>query len=295
MSEHSVTSPQSATPDGAGGSPGTILRRCREFHGFTLEEASEATKIGISHLKALEGDQIREFANQVYLKGFLRIYASYLGLSADDMAGMYDKLFGVQGEKQDVPRSAPTASRAPRRLISLKKLIFPVLLLTVILVVASFFREPAPLPPRHLPAVVVSVPTPPNVAAVQGVQSSVQYRKEKKSPPDRPIRHESASPLSELSSPSTHAAEPASKGLILRVKATQNGSLTAIIDGSIPQQYELSVGDVVEWKADKKVTMELSNGGGVDVLLNGKPYKLAGTPGKPLYIELDSEGTGQAQ
>lgn len=40
----------------------------------------------------------------------------------------------------------------------------------------------------------------------------------------------------------------------------------------------------------KKVTLELSNAGGVDVELNGKPYKSLGPPGKPVYVELDAEG-----
>ena len=74
MSEDRVPDSVTSPPEFTSGSPGAVLRRCREYHGITLEEASETTKIGISHLKALEDDQIREFANQAYLKGFLRIY-----------------------------------------------------------------------------------------------------------------------------------------------------------------------------------------------------------------------------
>ena len=73
MREVRASDPGSTSPETLTGSPGAILRRCREFHGISLEEASETTKIGISHLKALEEDLIREFANQAYLKGFLRI------------------------------------------------------------------------------------------------------------------------------------------------------------------------------------------------------------------------------
>ena len=65
------------------------------------------------------------------------------------------------------------------------------------------------------------------------------------------------------------------------------------IDGSAAQQYELAVGDVIEWKAEKKVTLELSNAGGVDVELNGKPYKSLGPSGKPAYVELDADGVKQ--
>src|ERR1043166_4900331 len=97
MSEARVSNIASSAPDGS--SPGAILRRCREFHGISLEEASKTTKIGISHLTALEYDRISEFANRAYLMGFLRIYATFLGLNPDDIARMYDKFFGVQSEK----------------------------------------------------------------------------------------------------------------------------------------------------------------------------------------------------
>ena len=68
------------THDHSTSSPGAILRRCREYHGISLDEAAEATKIGVAYLAALEGDQINEFASLAYLKGFLRIYATISGL-----------------------------------------------------------------------------------------------------------------------------------------------------------------------------------------------------------------------
>ena len=107
MSEDKVSDSVSVSPEASSSSPGTVLRRCREFHGITLEEASEATKIGLSYLKALEDDRIDQFANQAYLKGFLRIYAAYLGLNSDDVARMYGKLFGVPDEKPDSARPSP--------------------------------------------------------------------------------------------------------------------------------------------------------------------------------------------
>jgi hypothetical protein len=84
-----------------------------------------------------------------------------------------------------------------------------------------------------------------------------------------------------------------SKGFILKIKVTQNGTLTATVDGSVPQRYELAIGDIIEWKAEKKVSLELSNAGGVDVELNGAPYKPLGPLGKPAYIELDADGVKQ--
>ena len=289
MSEARVTDPLSSSPEIGSGSPGAILRRCREFHEITLEEASETTKIGVSHLRALEEDQIREFANQAYLKGFLRIYATYLGLNSDDIARMYGKLFGVQGEKPDPASTPAVPARPARRWISLKKMVFPALLLAAILITATFFKRPPPPPARQPQPAAVAAPPLQN-PAVQTVQSSAQVRKEDPViPPPRVERRPVAAPEAEKTvAPKRTSDLP--RGFILKIKVTQTGTLTSTVDGSGPQQYELAVGDVIVWKAEKKVTLELSNAGGVDIELNGKPYKSLGDAGMPAYVELDADG-----
>lgn len=281
-----------SSPETVGGSPGAVLRRCREFQGLTLEEASETTKIGISHLKALEDDQIREFANQVYLKGFLRIYATYLGLNSEDVARMYDKLFGVQGEKPDHVLTSAATSHSPRRLISFKKMLFPAFLLAVILIVATFFKSPPP-PLVRQPQPVAVIPPPRQETAVQAVQSSVQSRKLERDTPAPKVKKSPVEPPDSEKTVLPKRNEDVAKGLILKIKVIQNGTLTATVDGSGPQQYDLAIGDVIEWKAEKKVILELSNAGGVDVELNGKPYKSLGPLGKPAYVELDADGVKQ--
>lgn len=273
-------------------SPGAILRRCREFHGITLEEASETTKIGISHLKALEGDQIREFANQAYLKGFLRIYATYLGLNSDDVARMYDKLFGVPSAKADTARSSTDSSRPQHRLFPLKKLLFPALLLALILITATFFKlPPAPLVRQPQPTAIPLPPAP--SSAVHKAQSSIRVKKAgQDSLFPQSERHSVELENTEKTATSKRSTD-AGRWFILKIKVTQNGTLAATVDGSIPQRYELAVGDIIEWKAEKKVSLELSNAGGVDVELNGAPYKPLGPLGKPVYVELDADGVKQ--
>ena len=69
MSENSTDN-----QDYSASSPGAILKRCREFHRISIDEAVEATKIGENYLTALENDSIREFANIAYLKGFADLF-----------------------------------------------------------------------------------------------------------------------------------------------------------------------------------------------------------------------------
>lgn len=271
-------------------SPGTILKRCREYHGLSLEEASETTKIGISYLKALEEDQISEFANLTYLKGFLRIYTTYLGLNSDDMSRMYDKLNGAKGEKNDADSTTAERALPLRRMVSLQKLALPAFLLLLIVVTATFFKR-SPVPPAR-PSQPVTVPVaavPPT--PVQPVRSSASAK--------AVVIPEAEKPPAESGAVETDADEKqvlpkrpvdVTRSFILKIRVTQNSTLTATVDGSEPQNYDLTDGDIIEWKAEKSVTLDVSNAGGINVELNGKPYKQLGSSGKPVYVELDADG-----
>ncbi len=281
--------PVSSSQETGSGSPGSILRRCREFHKITLEEAAEATKVSISHLKALEDDQISEFANIVYLKGFIRIYATFLGLNSDDIARMYTKLFGVQKDKADPDGISPPRHRSKRFLITLKRMIFPALLLLLILITTNYYMHPPP-PLVRQPQVAAVIAPPVQSAAVQNVQSTV--RRVKDIPPPKVEKLSVQSNIVEKSEQPERSAAVA-KGFILKITVTQNGALMVTVDGSAAQPYELTAGDIIEWKAEKKVALELSNSARVDLELNGKPYKSLGASGKPAYIEIAAEDIKQ--
>ena len=283
MSE-TITTP-SDTP---GNSPGAVLKRCREYHDISLEEVSQTTKIGITYLKSLEEDHISGFANLTYLKGFLRIYATYLGLNPDDMSRMYDKLYGGTDGKIKVEKNPAKIARPARRLVSLRKLVLPAVLLLLILITAMLFkRQPAPVIRLSQPAAPPSVTLP---AAVQLILTSAKI---KTAPPE--INESIAETKVDVTKASDKLVQPKKpadmgKGFILKIKVTQNGNLNAVVDGTVAQPYELTVGDVIEWKAEKSVALDLSNAGGVDVELNGKPLKQLGPPGKPAYVVLDADG-----
>jgi len=62
---------------------GQKLKQAREAQDFTLENASEATRIRTLYLQALEADDLSAMPSPVQARGFLRNYAEYLGLDLD--------------------------------------------------------------------------------------------------------------------------------------------------------------------------------------------------------------------
>ena len=59
---------------------GKILKDSREARGITLDEVSEATKIRVKYLEAIEQEEFQLLPGEVYVKGFTTAYLKYLGI-----------------------------------------------------------------------------------------------------------------------------------------------------------------------------------------------------------------------
>jgi Helix-turn-helix domain len=68
---------------------GSALRKARERRGITLDAASRDTKLHIEQLRALETEDFESLLGDVYVRGSLRTYSQYLGLSPDKVIGAY--------------------------------------------------------------------------------------------------------------------------------------------------------------------------------------------------------------
>ena len=65
---------------------GARLKKIRQERGLSLEDVQKKTKIHLNVLRAIEGDSISDLS-PIYLKGFIKIYCSYLGLDVKDFTG----------------------------------------------------------------------------------------------------------------------------------------------------------------------------------------------------------------
>ena len=68
---------------------GEILKRERELRAITLREISAATKISVRHLESLENNRFQDLPGGLFNKGFIRAYASYVGIDCDEMVNHY--------------------------------------------------------------------------------------------------------------------------------------------------------------------------------------------------------------
>ncbi len=68
---------------------GERLRAARESQGISLSQAAAETRILQRYLVALEDGDYQNLPGDVYVRGFIRNYAAFLGLSADELIDLY--------------------------------------------------------------------------------------------------------------------------------------------------------------------------------------------------------------
>ena len=85
---------------------GEELRRERLRAGLRIKDAEQALYIRAAYLEALEDDNFSLMAGDVYVKGYLRNYARYLGLDGDAFVSRYKSGIG------EIPIAKVRASRA---------------------------------------------------------------------------------------------------------------------------------------------------------------------------------------
>lgn len=62
-----------------------MLAAKRGERGLSIEQAEAATRIRADHIRAMEEDRFDSLPAPVYATGYLRTYAAYLGLDADEL------------------------------------------------------------------------------------------------------------------------------------------------------------------------------------------------------------------
>lgn len=272
--------PETVNENRTGQPVGAYLREIRESRGLTLEDVASVTRIGKNYLQAIEEDAFEKLPSSAYIKGFLRVYAGYLGLSGDEIIGMFEPATASRtaAAHEQFSSSTPvhensTESKGGGRGRWLASLI----LLALVIVAAYLFGEkmerpdsparPAPVPPPAAP-----------VAAVQPIRSSTIAVL----PPDAVVTP---------SAPPVASGTTSSSGIILRLKVNQDSPLSITIDDSISQQYDLKAGDLIEWKAERQFALELGNAGGVEAEFNGRTLKPFGEKGRPAHVVLKADNS----
>jgi cytoskeletal protein RodZ len=124
---------------------GEELRREREIRGISLKEIADATKISKRFLEAIERNDHKTLPAPVFTRGFIREYARYLGLNADEIVNRYN--FAAAGDdrieksphlERLTHREPPAKKGIPPPYARIDRNVYILLLIIAVLAVATF-------------------------------------------------------------------------------------------------------------------------------------------------------------
>lgn len=117
---------------------GEKLREAREIRGVDLFRVERDTKIRSKYLAALEDGEFAELPGDVYARGFLRNYATYLGLDADEMEEEWRDEAG-QAQPLTPTIVGPQPMTVRRRVVLQQSHVVAGIVAVIVLVVAAYF------------------------------------------------------------------------------------------------------------------------------------------------------------
>ncbi len=106
---------------------GSYLRQERERRNTSLESVAKATRITLKNLEALERDEFHLLPATVFVRGFLRTYATHLGIDPKEVLTLYEA-------QADFSRASPPKKidLSPRKIRPLAKIGLGVLALGIL-------------------------------------------------------------------------------------------------------------------------------------------------------------------
>lgn len=232
---------------------GKILKETRESLGLTLDEVEEATKIRRKYIKAMEEEQFDVLPGPVYTRAFLRSYARFLKLNADEIL---DKC------PSHITESAPQ--------VGLEEHSKPVV---------ENVKKEFDWPKRYLiPAVAALVFF---LVVFWGLSSKVWNKFSQ-----RPVNEMTEqAPITQVQQPliQEQQAKPG-VNLVLNVKDNRCW-MRVVVDGSDVFQGEVTAGQSKSFEAKEKISVTLGNAGVVEVYLNGQNIGFLGEKGEVVIKE----------
>jgi len=265
---------------------GQYLRQERERQNISLQDVARVTRITLENLEALERDDFKAISAHVFARGFLRTYASHLGLDPKEVIARYDSqidLFKIPPPKIKEP--APVQEENP----ILKYVVFLSLIVLGVAIGFYFFQKGSAPPPQ--PPFLVNVPPPSTPAAQPSPPASPSPREtassEKAPPPEKEKKPGekllAATPLSK------EEEKPKERRHILKVVTTEKTWLRIKPDDQPVIDVLLQPGETVSWSARRRFDITIGNAGGIQIFFNGVSQGQLGKPGEVINLVLPKE------
>ena len=242
-------------------SVGELLKHEREAQGKSVEDVSRATKMSRLILEALEADHFSVLPAPVYVKGHLRTYARFLGLSEDAVVDKYLRFTQQQGsEELDEWDAVELELHKEKRRTGRRWVWIAVVVAVVAAVVVWQALSEGPAAPEP----ETSIGTDTGTDAEAGPDADADVSAPAATP--TPVRET----VADDTMIEWHKLE-------LLVVAKERTWLSVSVDGKPVADLTLERGEQRQWEADEFFQLNVGNGRGLELYLDGVLLGTAGS------------------
>jgi len=260
--------------------PGARLRAAREARGLSVEDLARITKIGASVLTALEESNVDKLPATIFTRGFLKAYASEVGLDPEETADLYlaqlmPETLAVDGAEARLKVATPAhrtevlaydddTSRflAERQFGRLGGLLTAAAAVGLVMYIWSFSWRGAP----DAPDAQVAQQTTTDAARAGGP----------------------AAPMADAA-PAVSAVETPIGALQFELKPLGPCWLAAAADGSPVFARLLQAGEQETIEVHDELILRVGDPGALTFSINGRPGRTLGRAGEPVNVRITKD------
>lgn len=226
---------------------GSELRERRESAGLSIEQLASLTSIRMGLITEMESNKFVHCGGDTYARGHLKNIAMRLGLEPNHFVEMYNEEHSMDQRAIHALLAENNVAAIPREEKTLSWKIPALISVVVLLIIASV-------------QIVMSNQGSEVVAPV--VKESVTP-----TPVAEPTQSATPTPVAEQTESAAEVAGP----ITLKLSAVRGNSfINVVVDGKSILKGSIFQGDEKSFKAEKSISLYLSNPAGVDVTHNGK-------------------------
>jgi cytoskeleton protein RodZ len=263
---------------------GDEFRVARETRGLSLSDVAEHLHIRSVYLQAIEDEDWAVIGAPVYIRGFIRTYARFLGIDPEK---------AIEAFNQVVPSTPPTkqwssavdlSGTVARRRPSIFLWVAGVIALALVAYVGYGYSQLKPTARSAAPPVVPTAVADGTAAARPPGAPPAGAPPPPPPPPPAPA----PAPPAAAPTPAPHPTRPT-----VRLRLTELSWLRVDVDGNTVLEGEFPPGTTRDFHG-KRVKLLIGNAGGVEVTAPGQPTQLLGSPGQVVEREYTLTG-GKAE
>jgi cytoskeleton protein RodZ len=260
---------------------GRLLKRSREERQIELDEVFSVTRIRRHTLEALENELWDELPSQVFVKGFLKTYAEFLGLDKERAIELYERISPHEGGKSELLKQV-----SPRGKGQTLKVILPLVALALIATLMFFRREDISVEDKGSQRLEVREHVEEEREAALQEEMGDQAEEDKPETLIRPepVEERDLTEVNQIDQQMNEKPLPPQFSLTAIVRSRT--WMAIFVDDQPVKEYLFQPGETFTWNAHKGFDILVGNAGGINFILNGAEIGTLGAEGKVVRVKL---------